>query len=370
MKLRFLIVSPAFHEFGDWLYCEKPGLERRPHADQHQAHCEQAFLWSDFYTRHLRALGHEAEDCFLDPRLTRAWAEEQGLATSAWRIRWRKRILPMPVRTSTADLVTVESRIRIFQPDVLVLRGHTLFLEADLRRLRRRVPLLVGQYASPLSPISDLSQHHLLLSSLPNYVRYFREHGLRSELLRLGFEDSMIERVGGPNPVPGIPVSFVGKLAEDHGERTHFLTSLAESVGLELWGSGLTGLPAHLLPHYRGFAWGTEMYRVLRDSYLTVNIHARWAENYANNMRMFEATGMGTLLVTDDKDNLGEYFEKNREVLAYRSIPECVELIRHALKHPEERDRIARAGRERTLREHTYRHRMRELVDIVSSLLP
>ena len=37
----------------------------------------------------------------------------------------------------------------------------------------------------------------------------------------------------------------------------------------------------------------------------------------------------------------------------YRSTDDLIEKIRYYLAHPEERERIARAGYERTMREHT-----------------
>ena len=41
-------------------------------------------------------------------------------------------------------------------------------------------------------------------------------------------------------------------------------------------------------------------------------------------MRLFEATGSGACLVTDWKENLGELFEPDVEVVTYRSVAECV----------------------------------------------
>jgi spore maturation protein CgeB len=58
-------------------------------------------------------------------------------------------------------------------------------------------------------------------------------------------------------------------------------------------------------------------------------------------------------------------FEPGKEVIAYRTPEECTELIRHYLEHENEREEIARAGQQRTLKEHTTYQRMQELVDIV-----
>jgi spore maturation protein CgeB len=46
-----------------------------------------------------------------------------------------------------------------------------------------------------------------------------------------------------------------------------------------------------------------------------------------------------------------------------------VEKIRYFIEHPEQADAIARAGQARTLREHTYAHRMEEMPSLVQPYL-
>ena len=101
---------------------------------------------------------------------------------------------------------------------------------------------------------------------------------------------------------------------------------------------------------------------------LTLNHHGA-IPPYANNLRLFEATGVGTLLVTDWKANLHEMFEPGKEVIAYRSAEECAELVKYYLEHDEERQAIARAGQQRTLRDHTHYKRMQRLVEIIQKYL-
>jgi spore maturation protein CgeB len=93
------------------------------------------------------------------------------------------------------------------------------------------------------------------------------------------------------------------------------------------------------------------------------------AENNANNMRLYEATGVGALLITDRKDNLGELFEVGKEVVAYSSPEEAAEMIRYYIAHPEEARAIARAGQARTLRDHTYQRRMDEMAPVLERYL-
>ncbi len=117
------------------------------------------------------------------------------------------------------------------------------------------------------------------------------------------------------------------------------------------------------------------MYEVLRCSRITLNRHARIdvrghvTTGFANNMRLFEATGVGTCLLTEYKDNLTEMFEPGREVVAYHDETDCIEKVRYYLEHEDERAAIARAGRERTLRDHTYAARLPELLEIIQRRL-
>jgi spore maturation protein CgeB len=117
-----------------------------------------------------------------------------------------------------------------------------------------------------------------------------------------------------------------------------------------------------------GQVWGREMYEILHCSKIALNHHGDIAP-YANNMRLYEATGVGTLLVTDWKENLHEMFDPGKEVVAYHTPEECAELIQYYLEHDDERRAIAHEGQQRTLREHTYYHRMQELVDIIRKYL-
>jgi spore maturation protein CgeB len=108
------------------------------------------------------------------------------------------------------------------------------------------------------------------------------------------------------------------------------------------------------------------MYRVLDQS------HVVWNHTIgptADNMRLFEATGIGACLLTDQKPNISEHFESDYEIVTYRSPEECVERAKWLLDHPDEGRRIGAAARSRTLRSHTYQHRAVELDQIIQQAL-
>ncbi len=239
--------------------------------------------------------------------------------------------------------------------------------EAFIREaVRPYVKLVVGQHASKLPPVEHFRGCDLIISSLPNQVEKIREVGVKAEYLPLAFEARLVDQVG---LVPKqYSVVHTGGYAGIHKERTQLLEQVAEQVDLDFWGYGVEALPKSSAIHrkYHGQAWGIDMYRVRASGRVVLTKHiTSVAGPFANNMTLFETTGIGSLLVTDHKANLSKLFEPGKEIVVYNGVQDCVEKIRYYLEHDEERESIAKAGQRRTLREHTYQHRMQELLSIL-----
>jgi spore maturation protein CgeB len=58
-----------------------------------------------------------------------------------------------------------------------------------------------------------------------------------------------------------------------------------------------------------------------------------------------------------------------KEVVAYRGGDDLVGKIKHYLSHEDEHASIARTGQERTLRDHTYLKRMKQLEQMIEAYL-
>lgn len=78
--------------------------------------------------------------------------------------------------------------------------------------------------------------------------------------------------------------------------------------------------------------------------------------------RPFEITGCGGFCLTGDADDMGSYFKLGEEAAVYTSVPDMISKIQYYLEHDEERRKIAKAGYERALREHTYEARLKDIV--------
>jgi spore maturation protein CgeB len=82
-------------------------------------------------------------------------------------------------------------------------------------------------------------------------------------------------------------------------------------------------------------------------------------------LREFEAPMSGALYLTERQDELAEYFCIGREVLAYADRDDLLDQVRYYLAHPEQAERIRRAGRHRARRDHTWQHRFRDLFSVL-----
>lgn len=77
--------------------------------------------------------------------------------------------------------------------------------------------------------------------------------------------------------------------------------------------------------------------------------------------RVFEVPGTGGFLLTGDADNIRDYYEDGKEVVIFKDMADLAQKAKYYLAHDDERKAIAKAGYERTLREHTYEKRFNEI---------
>ncbi|MBI5022029.1 MAG: glycosyltransferase family 1 protein [Ignavibacteriales bacterium] len=132
-------------------------------------------------------------------------------------------------------------------------------------------------------------------------------------------------------------VSFVGNLTPN---RKTFFNSL--------------GVPVNLVSG----VYLDKMGEVYSKSKIVLNISAR--EDL--NMRVFEVMCSGALLVTQRIDaGINELFEEGRHFV-FHDIKNAGKIVRYYLDHPEERVRIADAGKEIAVSENTYAKRVETIL--------
>jgi hypothetical protein len=377
--VRIAVVDTTYPAFLAERYAADPQLARRPYDDQLASLLAAGFGTSDAYSTHLRTLGHETIDVIANADVLQLrWAREHGVAGAL-----RGLALRLPGARGDAvrrrfRIEVLEQQLDAFAPDVVYLQDLWLLDRAALDRQRGRGRLVAGQIASTPPDAEVLRGFDLLLTSFPQFVDRFRALGVDSEYLRIAFHTDVLRRLRAeriepdPHAERPIDVAFVGGLSPRvHGEGVRLLERVCAACDVDVWGWGADELPANspIRRRYRGEAWGLEMYRVLARSRIALNRHIAAAEGHANNMRLYEATGVGAMLLTDAGSNLDELFAPRREVAVYDHADDVIQQIQHYLAHDDERVAVATAGQARTLSEHTYEQRMRELAAILEARL-
>jgi hypothetical protein len=346
--MRVLIVDTCYSAFLAAHYGRHEGLGARPYQEQWQALMDTFFGTSDAYSHNLKALGHEAHEIVVDCEpLQAAWAREHGLA-------------------GLDPEETLLRQVEDFRPTVIYLQNLHVLSDRTMSALRRSGALVAGQIASKAPPDERLRMYDLLLTSFPHFVDRFRNAGVSAEYFRIGFDSRVLDHLS--TLEPHHEVVFVGALnGIRHRRGNRVIAQAARRLPVELWGYDLRGWPpwSPLRRNYNGEAWGIEMFRILAASRAVLNRHIGDAGDYANNMRLYETTGVGSLLVTDAKQNLADLFDPASEVVAYTSVDDLVTQVQRYLADEDARREIAAAGQRRTLRDHTYEVRMRELVPIL-----
>lgn len=115
--------------------------------------------------------------------------------------------------------------------------------------------------------------------------------------------------------------------------------------------------------------FGLDMYNKIYNSKITINIHTNEAKNECGNIRMFEATGLKSCLLTDNKSNLLELFEKDQEVVSYNSFSELSDKLKNLKEDNNLLKKISEAGQKRTLKNHTSKIRFNEMHEQIKKII-
>jgi spore maturation protein CgeB len=169
----------------------------------------------------------------------------------------------------------------------------------------------------------------------------------------------------------GSPVSFMGA---GYHNRQQLFASLAE-YPLKIWG---TEWP-ECRPFDRMVQEGgrrltpSEYVKVFNASDININLHSSHERDGVDpfgdflNPRTFELAASGAFQLVDQRSLLPEAFDVGSEIVTFSNVRELKEQIEYYLAHPEERGRIAQAGRARALKDHTYHARLKQMLSIVFS---
>lgn len=321
-------------------------------------------------------------------------------------------------RKSIDDKRQIFNQIFEIRPDILWIEDLRYISVNDLVEVRKNivnVKLIIAYHCAPFDSdiIKKLECCDFVITCTPGLQIEFEKEGIRSFLVYHGFDSSILSELKSEEVQYLHNVIFSGSLSQGegyHSERITLINHLLKKgiklslyvniesqlrifvrrvlhltyrtlnkIGLSKQVSLLKFLkygrvnvsyyPQLILNALKKPEYGKEMYQLLMDSRIVLNNHGAVAGNYAGNMRIFEATGVGSCLLTDAKSNLKDLFDINNEIVTYNDDEDCADKIKWLLENDQVRQEIAHAGQQRTLQYHTVESRCKEIIEIIEKEL-
>jgi spore maturation protein CgeB len=257
-------------------------------------------------------------------------------------------------------------------PDLVLIAGDGLLTADSVDTLRkgrgaRWVQLLDDELNDSASASREAMEYSHVFVGASGALAAFDTHGVKhAHYLAMGCDPSVHKPLSARGPFRA-NVVFAGAATP---RRERFLQELVE-FGLALWGPGWR--KTSLRDYCRGELPSTEDFvRAYAGATVAVNVHRTGAEDRKRdgsgvNRRAFEIAAIGVPQVVDARADLQRHFEEGSELLVYNTAEELKGQVKRAMQEDKYRDRLAAGARQHALHQHTYMHRMHELLQTVTT---
>ena len=146
-------------------------------------------------------------------------------------------------------------------------------------------------------------------------------------------------------------------------ERTEIISMLGEKYELYLYTKEKSFSPGKIknkgeVDYYR------EMPYVFKCSDINLNITLRSIQKGIP-LRIMDIFGCGGFLITNYQEDLLRFFVPGEDYVYYESREDLTDKIDYYIEHVDERKRIAESAYSKVKRDHTYKHRLKEIITVV-----
>lgn len=228
-----------------------------------------------------------------------------------------------------------------------------------------------------------LHAYHLILYHSPAYSRDF---GMAEKLAYCGAKEchlwplALFDAMCDPSKTEDslvashrdIDVTFVGALFPN---KMPLLASVKKAFGSRFRLHGLAGWKKNVYFNLKFGVpgWVTpiefgEYVPLYQRTKIGINIHNR-GKYTVGGFRLFELPGNGVMQISDGGEYLQEFFKVGEEIESYETPEELIDKINYYLAHDVARERIARAGYRRVMRDHRIARRLETATSLIKGLI-
>lgn len=106
-----------------------------------------------------------------------------------------------------------------------------------------------------------------------------------------------------------------------------------------------------------------------RPSNLKQNKNQLGIEGNTINNRTYDVASCCSFQLLEYKEDLPSHFIENKEMVSFKNDQELIEKIDHFMQSEDERQKIATNARKRVLKDHTFKHRLDEMLTIINTII-
>jgi spore maturation protein CgeB len=216
--------------------------------------------------------------------------------------------------------------------------------------------LLAGEYDSVF--VKDRYMHDLFSGMVRSTRFYYLPEACNPRMHR------PLEIVDKDREMFSCDVAIAGTLYYYRQEILRHLAEGLDGIHIKIWGGKPEWLLDRLPGRYMGrYVHGDDKVRAALCAKICLNT-LHYGEVNGLNCRAFELAGCGGFQMITRVPILAEHFVPEVEVVTFASVDELVEKTAYYLRNPAEALQIAERGRMRAHRDHTYEHRLRDILRI------
>ena len=172
----------------------------------------------------------------------------------------------------------------------------------------------------------------------------------------------------------GCDISFMGA---GYYNRQQFFKGLLD-FDFKIWGTDWQGdlLPPRFLQGEGKRISTEDTVKIFNASSINLNLHSSVCHEGVDpfgdfvNPRTFEISSCGGFQLVDYRSMIDRHFEIGKELICFSSLEDLRDKIVYYQKNSVERTRVAELTRQRTIKEHTYMHRMEDLIAFSKKRIP
>lgn len=371
--LRILHAITFYDEYLSRFYAGRSSLTRAP------------------YATHIKALIHDAHAAIhlLPPYLNNCQAQfvvpNCVQSQQAWA---RENAIPFDTWTAATQEALLLAQLDAIRPDIIYFNNTILFQADFIKKIPYTPRLIVGWRAADVPWNVDWTGYDIILSGLPRLLAFAPTVGAKEGAFFVPGMPHWIAREV-ENIPQDIDVVFAGGISPtQHGQRLAMLDAVAQAAsqyGFSLR-LHLSCAPQYITEAMRPYlappVFGLDMHYALRRGRIVVDSRGTAGLRHPNGsymldfggdelctMRQFEATGGGSMLITENLEGIKRYFEPGKEIITCNNIEEYISNIVHFTTHEEERKRIANNGQQRCMRDWSMRNATQRFMNIVQQAL-